>query len=152
MPGLPAVTVRWESAPLVRAANARVETKEFNAAVAEYAKDYYVISVITVAPDWQGGGSGRQEDAQQAEERSKQMQARVAEATSLKRGDNETRAPERVESLKESGGRVLFFLFPRGLNLENGGKDLSFESALGPMVIRAKFNLKEMSQGSMQGL
>lgn len=158
VPALPAAVVRWESAPLVREANARTETKEFNDAVAGFAKDYYVISVITVAPErqggWQGGGGdwGAQQDPKTAEERRKQMQARVAEATSLRIAAGDSRAPERVESLKGAGGRVMLFLFPRALALEKGEKDLSFETALGPMVIKAKFNLKEMAQGSIQGL
>jgi hypothetical protein len=157
MPDLPAAVVRWESAPLVREANARAETKEFNDAVAGFAKDYYVISVTTMAPErqggWQGGGDwSAQQDPQQAEERRKQMQARVLESTKLRGGAGEPRAPERVESLKGGGGRVMLFLFPRALALENGEKELSFETALGPMVIKTKFNLKEMSQGSIQGL
>ena len=155
MPEMPAAVVRWESAPLVREANARSESKDFNAAVAGFSKDYYVISVTTVGPErqggWQGGG-GRQEDPQQAEERRTQMQARLLTATSLRRGGTESRAPERVEMLKDSNGRVMLFLFPRALALENGEKDLNFETALGPMVIKAKFNLKEMAQGSIQGL
>jgi len=153
---MPAAVVRWESAPLVREANARTETKEFNDAVAGFAKDYYVISVTTMAPErqggWQGGPGGAQQDPQQAEERRKQMQARVLETTRLHSGSGEPRAPERVESLKGGGGRVMLFLFPRALALENGDKDVSFETALGPMVIKTKFNLKEMSQGSIQGL
>jgi len=157
MLAMPAAVVRWESAPLVREANARAETKEFNATVAGFAKDYYVISVTTVAPERHGGlqGGGDWDSAQvpqQAEERRKQMQARVLEATKLRGGGGEARSPERVESLKGGGGRVLLFLFPRALALENGEKELSFETALGPMVIKTKFNLKEMSQGSIQGL
>ena len=156
MPALPAAVVRWESAPLVREANARSESKEFNEAVAGFAKDYYVISVTTVAPErqggWQGGDWSGQQNPSQAEERRKQMQARVVEATSLRRGGGDSRAPERVESLKGSGGRVTLFLFSRALALENGGKEVNFETSLGPMVIKAKFNLKEMSQGAMQGL
>jgi hypothetical protein len=47
---------------------------------------------------------------------------------------------------------VLLFLFPRALALENGDKDLNFETTMGPMIIKTKFNLKEMGQGSIQGL
>jgi hypothetical protein len=155
MPELPAAVVRWESAPLVREANARFESKEFNEAVAGFSKDYYVISVTTVGPERQGGwqgGSGQQEDPQQAADRRTQMQARVLAATSLKRGGSDSRAPERVETLKDSNGRVMLFLFPRALALENGEKDLNFETALGPAIIKARFNLKDMAQGSIQGL
>ena len=154
MPELPAAVVRWESAALVREANARAESKEFNEAVAGFSKDYYVISVTTVGPERQGGWQGgpRQEDPQQAEERHAQMQARLVASTVLRRGGSESRAPERVETLKDSNGRVLLFLFPRALALENGEKDLSFETVMGPMMIKTKFNLKEMAQGSIQGL
>jgi hypothetical protein len=155
MPDMPAAVVRWESAPLVREANARAESKEFNETVAGFSKDYYVISVTTVGPERQGGwqgGADRQEDPKEATERRTQMQARLAAATTLRRGGSESRAPERVETLKDSNGRVLLFLFPRALALENGEKELNFETALGTMIIKARFNLKEMAQGSIQGL
>jgi hypothetical protein len=148
----PGVTVRWESAPLVRAANARVETKEFNAAVAKYSKDYYVISVITVESMLEGRGSSPRDYSPQGEERRKQKRASLLEDTLLRRGDGKPITPERLELLDEFDGRVLFFLFPRSLALENGEKELNFETAFGPLFIRAKFNVKEMSQGSIQGL
>ena len=44
----PDVVIRWESAALVRAALARIESKEYNDALAGFSKDYYVIAVIHV--------------------------------------------------------------------------------------------------------
>jgi hypothetical protein len=156
IPELPAAVVRWESAPLVREANARAESKEFNEAVAGFSKDYYVISVTTVGPERQGGWQGRSgreaDDPQEAEQRRAQMVSRLAASTFLRRGGGESRSPERVETLKDSNGRVLLFLFPRALALENGDKDLNFETTMGPMIIKTKFNLKDMAQGSIQGL
>ena len=157
MPAPPPAIVRWESAPLVRAANARAESQEFNEAVAKFAKDYYVVSVTIAAPEraggWQGGGGpwGGRQDSNAMDERHKEMTARLMEATSIKAG-GEARPPERVESVKSASGRTTLFLFPRALALESAVKDLNFETAMGPMVIRAKFNPKEMAQGAIPGL
>jgi hypothetical protein len=156
MPAPPPAIVRWESAPLVREANARAESQEFNEAVAKFAKDYYVVSVTIAAPErpggWPGGGGGwgGRQDSGAMDERHKQMTARLVEATSIKAG-GEARPPERVEVLKSVNGRTTLFLFPRALALEGAAKELNFETALGPMVIKAKFNPKEMAQGSIPG-
>ena len=70
---------------------------------------------------------------------------------SLKRAGQPV-APERVESVKGSEGRVRLFLFPRSLALDKSTEELGFETALGPMLVKAKFNLKEMAQSSEPGL
>jgi hypothetical protein len=155
----PQAVVRWESSTLVRDAVGRVESKEFTDAIAGFSKDYYIVSVVMAMPGrggegggggWQGGGG--QQDPEQAEARRKAMEARMLQVTSIKRG-TESIAPDKVESLQAHDGRVTLFLFPRSAHLETGDKDISFETAMrGVMVVKAKFNLKEMDQGSEQGL
>jgi len=166
----PAAVVRWESAPLVRDAEVRSESKEFNDAVAGFAKDYYVVSVSSMGAEGRGGwgggqgapggpeggegGWGRpdsQQTPEQVETRRKAMDARLIEVTSLTRAGQPI-APERVESVKGSGGRVRLFLFPRSLALDKSTEELAFQTALGPMAVKTKFNLKDMSQSSEPGL
>ena len=161
----PAAVVRWESAPLVRAAEARSESKEFNDAVAGFAKDYYVVSVSSMGAErrggWGVGGGGEGEGGwgapnadqtpEQVETRRKAMDARLIAVTSLTRAGQPI-APERVESVKGSGGRVRLFLFPRTLALDKSTEELAFQTALGPMAVKTKFNLKDMSQSSAPGL
>ena len=159
----PAAVVRWESAPLVRAAEARSESKEFNDAVAGFAKDYYVVSVSSMGAERRGGwgvggggeggwgGQNADQTPEQVETRRKAMDARLIAVTSLTRAGQAT-APERVESLKGFEGRVRLFLFPRSLALDKSIEELAFQTALGPMAVKTKFNLKDMSQSSEPGL
>lgn len=49
------LAIRWESAALVRDALMRIESKEYNDALARLSKDYYVIAVVRMPP-----GSGHQ--------------------------------------------------------------------------------------------
>jgi hypothetical protein len=161
----PAAVVRWESAPLMRAAETRSESKEFNDAVAGFAKDYYVVSVSSMGAErrggWGGGGGGEGEGGwgapnadqspEQVETRRKAMDARLIAVTSLTRAGQPI-APERVESVKGSGGRVRLFLFPRSPALDKSTEELAFQTALGPMAVKTKFNLKDMSQSSEPGL
>jgi hypothetical protein len=163
----PAAVVRWESAPLVRDAETRSESKEFNDAVAGFAKDYYVVSVSSMGAERRGGWGGGQggpgegeggwggqnadQTPEQAETRRKAMDARLIAITSLTRAGQPI-APERVESVKGSGGRVRLFLFPRSLALDKSTEELAFQTALGPMAVKTKFNLKDMSQSAEPGL
>ena len=52
--------------------------------------------------------------------------------------------PERIETIQVPDGRVTAFLFPRGTVLSKDDKEVVFETARGPMEIKAKFNLAEM--------
>jgi hypothetical protein len=160
---MPTAVVRWESAPLVRDAQARSESKEFVDAVAGFAKDYYIVSVTTVGPQRRGprgeggeneggwGGQNPDQTPEQREERRKAMDARMIAATSLTHGGQPVN-PERVESVTGSSGRVRLFLFPRSLDLDKSTDELNFQTAMGPMAIKTKFNLKDMSQSSEPGL
>jgi hypothetical protein len=100
------------------------------------------------------GGWGNQNPDQtpeQAEARRKAMDARLIQVTSLTRAGQPV-PPERIESATGSRGRVRLFLFPRTLALDKSTEELAFQTALGPMAIKTKFNLKDMSQGSEPGL
>jgi len=79
------------------------------------------------------------------------MDARMIQATSLTHNGQPV-APERIESVQGSSGRVRLFLFPRSLALDNSTEELSFQTSMGPMAIKTKFNLKEMAQNSEPGL
>jgi len=142
--GTPAI-VRWGSAPLVRAACAKAGWTDFNATVANYAKSYYVISVTmpekTRAP-WQKGPTGR-ETKEEADERLRGTQERMLQSASLKCGRKSVR-PDRVEYVNGTQGRVSLYLFPRSPALETNDCDVDFFTAPAPMVIRAKFKLKDM--------
>ena len=176
---MPEVTVRWESAPLVRDAAGRSESKEFNDAVAGFVKDYYVISVVSTgaggmrgfrggeggpgvpgqasgsASGAPGGGwgppGGKTPTKEQMEAFQKAMNQRAIAVTTLKHG-GEAIHPDRVETFHSGEKNASFYLYPRKLELEKSKEELAFETAMGPMVIKTKFNLKDMAQSSEPGL
>ena len=43
-----------------------------------------------------------------------------------------------------SEGMTLLFLFPRAADITAEDKDVSFETAVGQMSVKTKFNLKDM--------
>ena len=140
----PAV-VRWESAPLVRAACAKAGWTDFNATVATYAKLYYVVSVTmpeSARAPWLSGPVGR-ETKEQTEERIRGMHERMLQSASLKSGGKSLR-PDRVEFVSGTQNRVSLYLFPRTLALEGTDNEADFFTAPAPMVIRARFKLKDM--------
>jgi hypothetical protein len=49
-----------------------------------------------------------------------------------------------VETLQTAKGPVIAFLFPRTDSIDADDKEVTFESALGPLGIKCKFVLKAM--------
>ena len=45
------LVIRWESAALVQEVLTRIESKEYNDALARFSRDYYVIAVVRLFPD-----------------------------------------------------------------------------------------------------
>jgi len=72
------------------------------------------------------------------------MQERLKANTTLKL-KSRSLAPEKVETIESSGGRTFVFLFPRTGNILADDKEVSFASSLGPMEIKSKFALKDMT-------
>lgn len=79
-----------------------------------------------------------------------QMQNRLKTATVLRCKGKEPIYPTRIERLQTPEGLMTVFLFPRDpITLED--KEVQFETAMGPMEIRTRFVLKDMSyQGKLE--
>ena len=138
----PKMTVRWASAAPVREAANRSEDPAAKQ-VAEWSEKYYVITVSggrRMGMGQRNGGGDWQPDP----ERMKAMQERMRQATSLQAKGKDAIQPERIEMIQVPDGRVTAFLFPRGTVLSKDDKEVVFETARGPMEIKAKFNLAEM--------
>jgi hypothetical protein len=147
-PGAAPAVVRWETAPLVRAACAKAGWTDFNATVAGYAKLYYVISVTMpekARAPWLRGPVG-EETKEQTEERLRETLNRMLKSASLK-SRGKTIRPERVEFVSGTRNLVSLYLFPRTPALEGSDDEVDFMTVPAPMVIRAKFKLKEMGAG-----
>ncbi len=175
----PDVAIRWESAPLMRDALVRIESREYLDALAEFSKDYYVIAVIhLMKPTSQAGlkvhWTPEQEyelrvaRAAQAVERgtfgqSIPMQtppyweARQAFLSScLLMPTRKIVSPSRVESGENAEGRVDLLMFPRDLALETGEGVIGFRTiswaGMGRSTLSVRFSLKRMAEGSECGL
>lgn len=150
------LAIRWESAALVREALLRVESKEYNEALASLAKDYYVIAVVR-APSYQNHTMqtqlsehwSAQEDnewrdaiARQAPKKGlagpppplipvligNERAARAFHANRLLRPGYEETIPARVVSGENAEGAVDLLMFPRALKLESGAGDIEVDT------------------------
>ncbi len=149
--GLPQAkfTVRWASAgPLLEAA--RKSELAGAEKLAAWAKEYYVVTVtdLRVQPprpvggqgQWGNSGRGQWGDAGAQDK----WTERMLKATSLKRKGRPAVNPVRFESLDTPAGRVRVFLFSRSELITDSDHALNFETAFGPIQIKAKFALKDM--------
>jgi hypothetical protein len=92
-----------------------------------------------------GGRRGGQDQRPQADPaRMEQMQQRMKDATLLKRKGKDPIAPARVELLAGPEGMTMVFLFPRSEAIDADDKEVTLETAFGPMHVKSKFNLKDM--------
>jgi hypothetical protein len=135
--GMPAskFTVRWASAEPVRRAASRTNAQIAN--LAEWSQQFYVIVVIGAPPR---ENSTVQEDTA----RQQRFKQRLQQATSFQRKGKDLIPPERVELLQTSEGQVAVFFFPRTVGLSADTKEVIFQSAMGPVEIKARFNLADM--------
>lgn len=173
------VTVRWESAAPMRAAPAK-ENDPVQAKIAEWSKDYYVVTAVGLGGGMMGGGGGgmrrnggwnngaaapaggipdsdspaapeaRRPDPERMAQLQAQMQERMKSSTALRRKGKDPIAPARVERLQTPDGPAMVFLFPRE-PITADDKEVSFETAAGPMELKVKFPLKDMIyQGKLE--
>jgi hypothetical protein len=142
---MPKIMVRWDSAGPMRAAASKLEAPELKS-IEEWSKEFYIVTVSGMSMMRQ-----RQEGRTPDPERMKQMSERVRSNTTLKRKGKDDLQPSRVEMVKGADGMVMAFLFPRTEAISADDKDVSFETAMGPMQIKSKFVLKEMMvQGKLE--
>ncbi len=129
MPEIKAL-VRWASAqPL------RESTKDANLAEADR---HYIISVSGLP--FRGREGRRGPDP----ERRKQMEARMLESTSILRKGKDPIHPVRMINDETTG--AIYFLFRREPEtIQAADKEVTFVTQMGPMELRVKFTLKDMT-------
>ena len=141
---MPKPVIRWESAAPLRDAAAKSAAAQ---SLGEWSASFYVITLSGFGA--QGGRGGRgmgQPDPAQLS----QMQDGMKAATNLTIKGKTAIAAARVETVQTEQGQVTAFLFPRTSAIETGDKEVTFETAMGPLGIKCKFVLKEMTyQGKL---
>jgi hypothetical protein len=136
----PTVIVRWETAAPVREA-ARTAELPYAARMLEWEKQFYVITTSGLP------FGGRQ---QPDPDRVRQMQERLRGSATLRAKGKPPVGPERVFLANAARGSTMIFLFPRSAAFTVEDKDVTFETAAGPMQIKAKFKPREMEyQGKL---
>jgi hypothetical protein len=149
------VTVRWlSSGPMQEAALKSDNSK----GIADFSKEYYVVAVSGMRMGGggigQGGEQGQRrppqgqpggEGAPDSQQRMAQMRERMKESTTLTIGSRGPMQPARVEMVRGEAGPVMVFLFPRVTDVSASDKDIQFQTAMGPMSVKAKFPLKDMT-------
>ena len=174
----PDMAIRWESAAMMREALARVESKDYNNALAEFSKDYYVIVVIHMMKGMDHGSltshwSQETEDAPQnrsatqnalsstpgrarIEPTDNQEARQPFTSTRLLTASGEPISPAHVESVRNSEGTVNLLMFPRSLAIEKSAGDVDLKITLwvgmGLSTVDVKFSLKDLAEGVEQGL
>jgi hypothetical protein len=162
----------------VRDALARIESKEYNDALAGFAKDFYVIAVVHIGSQTGQSGflshwsreqeeelrNGRAAQAGQAgllsqssPEQTRNWEARQVFSSSwLLRPTYEAISPARVESGQNAEGRVDLLMFPRAAALENLDWDIdvkaAFRAGMGLSTVTVRFSLKDLADGFERGL
>ena len=133
------VTLRWESAEPVREAARKAESPA--AQTAEWAREFYVITASGMPmPGRRPGGP----EGQQTRREPGPMADRMKDATTLKTKLKGPIRPERIEFVQTQAGPVIAFLFSRSEAIGLDDKEVTFESAMGPMQLKTKFTLKDM--------
>jgi hypothetical protein len=116
--------VRWESAGPMREALKKKAADD----------KHYVISVAGLRMPGQQGGD--------AAERRQAMAARLRESTTLAVKGKEPCAPESVEA---AGQKILLRFSRESLPIQASDKEAVFTVRMGPIEVKAKFALKEMT-------
>lgn len=145
-PSGPKVTVRWESSDPLLEALSKVEYS-LTGKLREWSKQYYIITAAGMPVRVGGGGRQRPGTPPQGEQPTidpKQMMDRFIQQTALKRKGKDSIAPERIEIIRVGDAMVPMFFFPRKEGIIIEDKDVTFESAFGPVTVKSKFNLKDM--------
>jgi hypothetical protein len=128
------ILIRWETAKAVRDAARK-------ALDSDPGGDY----VISVAGLGFLGRRRRGTGGDSVEEESEQRTAaeeRLRDSTEIQRKGQPALHPERIETSPD--GAMLFFFTRDYHPIRPNDKEVTFVSKFGPMVVKAKFNLKEM--------
>lgn len=147
----PRMTVRWESAEPVREALRRIESPGLEQ-VEEWTKQYYVVSVSGMR---RMGGRRRPEGEEpppQDDGRRTRIEERMRASTALKLKGREPILPAKVEMWQSAEGMTTIFLFPRVPAISPQESEISFETMMGPLSVKAKFNPKKMRYGAGSAL
>ena len=145
MPEVPHVVIRWDSAMPVREAMKKVS---FSKSVdAEDVKAFYIITIDGIRLPGRGArGGGAAQAASGMKQMSPEQQERLKAVTNLTAKTKEAIQPGKIDGMTEEDGKMtLRFYFPRSADFSLDDKEVTFQTRVGPMEVKQKFVLKDMT-------
>ncbi|MGO9097522.1 MAG: hypothetical protein ACLQGV_20160 [Bryobacteraceae bacterium] len=133
----PKVIIRWDSAAPLRDVAARAGAPADVKNIADWSKEFYVVTVSGLSNSRYGGGGGQETLDSERIERLKML-------TVLRIKGKNSVSPARIETFTTPEGPATSFLFSRDFAIGLDDKELSFETQLGPNSVKMKFTLKDM--------
>jgi hypothetical protein len=133
----PKVVIRWDSAAPLREVAARAGAPEDVKNLADWSKEFYVVTVSGLSNSRYRGGGGQETLDSERTERLKMI-------TVLRIKGKNSVSPARIETFTTPEGPATSFLFSRDVPISLDDKELSFETQLGPNSVKMKFTLKDM--------
>jgi hypothetical protein len=129
-PSAPTVTVVWDSAPPVHEARLKLEQKDYAAGPAA---EFYVVSIVGFPMRPQANPD--------------QFKQRILKGTSLERKGKDPIPAVNVGFIQGAKGMTVVYLFPKKDAVMDAAadKEVVFHSQMGPMEVKAKFALKDMT-------
>ena len=110
---------------------------------------FYIISVSGLRMGMGGrggrGGEGKEGGQSASAEQMSRMGERLRAATSLVAKGKEAVAPAKVDAKQGPDGMTVRFYFPRSADLSLDDCEVTFQTRMGPMELKTKFVLKEMT-------
>ena len=145
MPAPPHVIVRWDSSAPIRGAMKKISvSKEVDEA------DVAAFYIVTM--DGLKLGAGRNRPPQQQFQPSAaprgvdpRMQERLQENTTLSVKGKDAVKPAKMDAVSADGSTTMRFYFPRSMEISLDDKEVTFQTKVGPLEIKQKFVLKDMT-------
>ena len=125
--------IRWESAKPINDARKKGATDVF--------AKYYVLSLSGTPRNGAPGTPFGDDDADPRRPSREQMQANLRQSTQLQIKGKTPLKPERIEQ-SETG--IMFWFSRDDHPIRRDDKEVSFQTKLGPLQLKARFALKDM--------
>jgi hypothetical protein len=144
------VTIQWQSALVIRMADAKKAGESTDAAAFKPLDDY-VIALVGLPMTAVGGrGASIDSDTTLSQQDEQRIQDRVKSSASILRSSHNPLAPTKVELDQGKDGRMLIH-FSKSDPISVGEKSVEFRLDMGKTQIKKKFPLKEMEyQGKLE--
>lgn len=145
MPEAPHVVIRWDSAPPVREAMKKVSMTK--AVDDEDSKAFYIVTIDGLPRMGRRAQAlGENPTVTSRKPLPPEEQDRFKAVTNLTAKGKDAVQPAKIDALTaEDGKMTVHFYFPRSADFSLDDREVVFQTRMGPMELKQKFTLKEMT-------